>query len=74
MNLLDGANPNPSEHRRHDRLKDRPESTTKANSFLGITRGNSDDVPIVIGLKLHNSPSAEDILRLEAGSRWKPSD
>lgn len=53
---------------RNDRLKGVPESTTEANSFLGITRGNSDDVHTEIGIPLLGSPIAESILRVGASS------
>ena len=71
MNLLNGANPR-VDTLRSDRLLGLPESTTEANPFLGITRRSSDDIHSELGIPFLGSPIAEGILRLGAGSGWKP--
>ena len=57
---------------RNDGLKVLPESTSEANSFLGITRRSSDDFHPGIGIPLLGSPIIEGIEKLETGSGWKP--
>lgn len=67
MSILGGAN-SMMNTLRDDRLKGLPESTTEADSFLGITGRSSGDSHTEIGIPLLGSPSTEGIQKLGTGS------
>ncbi len=63
MNLLYKASPR-VDALRDSKLEGLPESTTKINSFLGITRRGSDDVHGELGIPLLGSPEFHALMEL----------